>query len=162
MEVRMRVRTALFVVLSVALSNVPQAQSSREDEVVQVMTAFTTAFNNLDWDAFRRLWSDAPVMFQASGDRVDPQGFEARWRQTFATIRQTAANRGVTQPPYQNVQPRDLRIDFPSDDVAVVTFHLGSAAQTRGRRMFVVARQPDKTWKITHLHASNVPPVPAQ
>jgi ketosteroid isomerase-like protein len=151
-------RVALFVMLVFCFSYSPQAQSSREDEVRAVMTAFVTAFNNLDWERFRKLWIDAPVMFLATGERVDPGDFEERWRGTFAAIREAAAKRGVTQPPYQNVQPRGLRIDFPADGVAVVTFHLGAAQQTVGRRMFVVARQPDSTWKLTHLHASNVPP----
>ena len=151
-------RAAVLIVLVIFFSHSAQAQSGRDDEVRAVMTAFVTAFNNLDWEPFRKLWIDAPVMFLQTGERVDPGGFEERWRATFATIRDAAGKRGVTQPPYQNVQPRELRIDFPSDDVAVVTFHLGAAQQTLGRRMFVVARQPDKTWKLTHLHASNVPP----
>jgi hypothetical protein len=44
-------------------------------------------------------------------------------------VRDAAQRRGQTQPPFQNVEPRDLRIDFPGQDVAVVTFHLGSSGR---------------------------------
>ena len=40
-------------------------------------------------------------------------------------------------------------------DVAVVTFHLGNVGGNIGRRFFVLARSGD-SWKITHLHASNM------
>jgi hypothetical protein len=90
------------------------------------------------------------------GPRIDdPETFDAVWKRFFETSRQRAAQSGVAAPPFMKIDPRDLRIDFPGSDVAVVTFHLGSSASAIGRRMFVVARTP-LGWKITHLHASSL------
>ncbi len=124
---------------------------------------FLTAFNNLDWPAFKKCWSDRPVVFypsavpQPSGRRTDEWAdFEAAWGRQFGAMRETATKRGVTHPPYQNIEPKDVRIDFPAPTVAVVTFHLGPENGVLGRRMLVVVKVADG-WKITHLHASNFP-----
>ncbi len=69
-------------------------------------------------------------------------------------MRESAAKRGVTQAPFQNIEPKDTRIDFPTASVAVVTFHLGPDNRVLGRRMLVLVKGADG-WKISHLHASN-------
>jgi hypothetical protein len=67
-----------------------------------------------------------------------------------------AGRQGVTKAPFQDIQPKDMRIDFPSPSIAVVTFHLGPAnTNVIGRRMFVLAKT-EAGWKITHLHASTL------
>jgi len=125
------------------------------------MDNFLTAFNNLDWPAFRQCWADDPVVFFPSpvgpgGRRIDNlEAFESVWRRQFDQIREGAASRGVTKAPFQQLQPKDLRIDFPAPSVAVVTFHLGPGRNGLGRRMFVIAKT-EAGWKITHLHASNL------
>jgi ketosteroid isomerase-like protein len=139
------------------------AQQPQETEVRSLIADFLKAFNNLDWAAFRKCWVDNPVVFFPSaaanptGKRIDDlPSFDATWRRQFDLIRENAQRRGVTGPPFQNLAPKDLRIDFPAPTVAVVTFHLGpSQNNSLGRRMFVVAKTPDG-WKITHLHASNL------
>lgn len=125
------------------------------------MADFLKAFNNLDWPAFRKCWVDNPVVFYPSlepnpaGKRVDDlASFEIAWRRQFDLIRNGAAKRGVTKPPFMNIEPQDLRVDFPAPTVAVVTFHLGSSSNV-SRRMFVVVKTAEG-WKITHLHASNL------
>ena len=142
----------------------PERQEPSADEVRvrEVMSSFLTAFNNLDWPAFRAVWSERPVIFFPStdngysGERIDdPIRFNTVWQTLFDRIKTNATKGGATKPPYQNLQPRDLRIDFPSRDVAVVTFHLGAVGGNIGRRMFVLGRSGD-IWKITHLHASNI------
>ena len=97
------------------------------------------------------------VAANPTGKRIDDaSSFEATWRHRFDLIRGGAEKRGVTAPPFQNLQPKDLRIDFPAPTVAVVTFHLGpSPNNSLARRMFVVSKTADG-WKITHLHASNL------
>jgi hypothetical protein len=87
-------------------------------------------------------------------DRAD---FETVWRRQFDATRGAAAKRGVTRAPFQNIEPRDVRVDFPASTVAVVTFHLDLSGNVPGRRMFVVAKTAG-AWKITHLHASNMSP----
>ena len=138
------------------------AQPTQEAEVRSLMADFIKAFNNLDWPAFRKCWVDHPVLFHPSvlqnptGKRIDDlPGFEDSWRGQFDRTREFAGQRGVTGPPFQNIVPKDLRVDFPGPNVAVVTFHLGPNNGFIGRRMFVVAKTADG-WKITHLHASNL------
>ena len=137
------------------------AQPAPEAQVRQLMGDFLTAFNNLDWQAFRRCWVANPVVFFPA--LVEPTGrptedaaaFEDVWHRQFELIRNNAARRGVTKAPFQDIQPKDLRIDFPSPSVAVVTFHLRHNNNVLGRRMFVLAKT-EAGWKITHLHASNL------
>ena len=148
-----------FLLLTVCLS----AQPSSEAEVRGLLSDFLTAFNNLDWQPFRKCWTDKPVVFypslvpNATGRRTDElAGFESAWRRQFDVIREAAVKRGQTQAPFQNIEPKDVRIDFPSDTVAVVTFHLGPNNNVLGRRMLVVVKTA-AGWKISHLHASNLP-----
>jgi hypothetical protein len=138
------------------------AQASTEAEVRGVMNAFLAAFQDLDWPAFRKCLADRPVVFHPTaairpeGSRIDdPQTFDTVWLGFFETVRKSAAKQGVATPPFMKLEPNDLRIDFPSPDVAVVTFHLRSSTSSIGRRMFVLARTA-AGWKITHLHASNL------
>lgn len=141
------------------------AQPTPEAHVRELMGNFLTAFNNLDWPAFRQCWVDNPVVFFPS---VEPTGkrsenaatFEAVWHRQFDLTRAAAARRGVTKARFQQLEPKDLRIDFPAPTVAVVTFHLGPGRNGVGRRMFVVAKT-DAGWKITHLHASNLSLTPS-
>jgi ketosteroid isomerase-like protein len=56
---------------------------------------------------------------------------------------------------FLNIEPKDIRVDFPAPTIAVVTFHLGPTNGALGRRMFVIAKTSGG-WKITHLHASNL------
>ena len=154
--------------LQVLLAGCLFAQPSPETEVRRVLNDFLTAFNNLDWPAFRQCWVDDPVVFypstvpNPSGKRTENSAeFEAAWRRQFDLAHETAAKRGVTKAPFQNIQPQDVRVDFPVPTVAVVTFHLGRSETSVGRRMFVIAKT-GSGWKITHLHASNLSLVPAK
>jgi ketosteroid isomerase-like protein len=137
------------------------AQPAPETQVRQLMGDFLTAFNNLDWQTFRRCWVANPVVFfpalvEPTGKATaDAAAFEDVWQRQFELIRNNAARRGVTKAPFQDIQPKELRIDFPSPSVAVVTFHLGPKNNVLARRMFVLAKT-EAGWKITHLHASNL------
>ena len=128
---------------------------AQEAEVRQLVDAFVVALENLDWDAFRKCWSDNPVLYSPT-DTLRREGpvFESEWQAQFQQLRQAAAARGVTKPPYLRVDPKDLRIDFPTLNSAVVTFHLTDANRPR-RRMLVVAKNP-AGWKITHLNNSDI------
>jgi ketosteroid isomerase-like protein len=139
------------------------AQSAQEAEVRALIAHLLGAFNNLDWPAFKRCWNDRPVVFypsavpQPTGKRTDEWAdFEAAWARQFRAMREAAAKRGVTHPPFQNIEPKDVRIDFPAPSVAVVTFHLGPDSGVLGRRMLVIVKGSEG-WKITQMHASNFP-----
>ena len=138
------------------------AQPTSEIQVRLLLGNFLKAFDRLDWPAFRECFVAQPVVFfpstiQPNGKRVDDgPGFDEVWHRQFDSIRQDAATRGVTSAPFMDLKPTNLRIDFPAPTVAVVTFHLGPNNRVLSRRMFVVA-QTEAGWKITHLHASNLP-----
>ena len=141
----------LTFVLCVLSVNV-QAQDS---DVRRLMAAFIGALQNLDWPAFRQCWADNPVLYgNADTTRREGASFESEWRMGFQQMREAAAARGVTSAPYVKVDPEDMRIDFPSPTVAVVTFHLTSLNRLR-RRMFVAAKT-GSGWKITHLDVSDI------
>ncbi len=55
-------------------------------------------------------------------------------------------------PPYQNIQPKDVEIQMFEKGAAILTFHL-PGDETFGRRTFGFQKQKGK-WLIAHLHAS--------
>jgi hypothetical protein len=58
-----------------------------------------------------------------------------------------------------DIQPRDLHLQI-AGDIAIVTFHLDDLPGFLNRRTIVLQKQTS-TWKIIHLHASEVA-IPAQ
>jgi hypothetical protein len=126
------------------------------ETVEQALSRFLTAFDNLDWPAFRACFNDRPTMFHPSPPnirRVDtPEEFEAAWHVVFERIRKNSSR---TSPPYMKLSPTDLRIDPLADNVSLVTFHLiGDGKLSRRTLIF---RHYDDGWKIVHIHASNLP-----
>jgi hypothetical protein len=136
-------------------------QPAPESEVRQLMVNFVTAFENLDWPAFRQCWVENPVVFfpaldmRPGGMRTDNASeFNSAWQRVFDEARQNMTKSGVRKAPFFQINPEDLRIDFPAPTVAVVTFHLHGGTGI-GRRMFVVVKTA-AGWKISHLHASSM------
>jgi len=111
---------------------------------------FIVAFNNLEWEKFRNSFSnDATVFFpfiQAPHRANGRAEVEPLFKQVFDGLRKRKPN-----PPYQNIQPKDVQIQMLKD-VAILTFHL-PGDDTFGRRTFVFRKQNGK-WLIAHLHAS--------
>jgi ketosteroid isomerase-like protein len=118
------------------------------------LTRFLTAFENLDWDAFRASFADDATVFFPLPEppaRFDGHAaVEARFRAVFDAIRAGHPN----GPPFHRLIPEDLRIDPLGHDAAIVTFHLRNAE--RVARRTIVFRRTAQGWKIAHLHASNV------
>ena len=84
--------------------------------------------------------------------RIDtPEQFEKAWLGVFARIKRQS---GRAAPPYMDLQPKDLKIQLLSPDVALATFHLLDGT-TLSRRTIVLKRYP-AGWKIVHIHASNL------
>jgi ketosteroid isomerase-like protein len=143
----------------------PAAGQDRQAEVREATSKFLTAFNNLDWEGFRRCWESTASMFGAtvmfpplrgittasSARRVSGSEAEAVWRQVFSAVRERS---GRIAPPYQNIQPQDLAIDMVGDSAAVATFHLGD--DKRISRRTLVWKNTSGGWKIVHLHASAI------
>ncbi len=128
-------------------------------DVEQAMSRFLTAFDNLDWPAFRDCFSESPTVFfpfPQAAQRAEGEAFDKTWRSFFDSARKQAAGRGKTAPPFMEIKPKDMRIDRVTDEVAVVTFHLGTEPRLN-RRTFVLQKFPNG-WKIVHLHASYLTP----
>ena len=121
------------------------------------MSRFLKAFNDYDLPMFWVFFdSEATVFFPETPNAISPKRLkgsdvEAAWRALFETGKKIS---GRTTPPYKNTTAQDLLVDHVSNDVAVVTFHLGTDASI-GRRTFVWKHSPSG-WKIVHLHASNL------
>jgi ketosteroid isomerase-like protein len=128
------------------------ARPSPEIEVRKTLAEFIQAFDNLNWDKFRSFFSaDATVFFprQFPSRAQGRAEIEAGFRQVFEQIRA-----GKSLPPYMDIQPRSLLVQV-SGDVAIATFHLDDRAGFLNRRTIVLSRKSG-SWKIIHLHASEV------
>jgi ketosteroid isomerase-like protein len=155
-----------MVAVAVLLAGLSGTVRAQEPDVRQLMTAFITALQNLDWPAFRECWAEKPVMYgPENSTRDEGPTFESAWKEQFQRMREAAAARGATGAPYTKIDPQDMRIDFPTPTVAVVTFHLANSSRTSprgavtGRRMLVVVKTA-MGWKITHMNNSDVAPRP--
>ena len=120
--------------------------------IQRAAAAFIEAFNNLDWERFRYCFSDDATIFFPSRSGDSPHRangrdeIEARFKPGFDEIRKSKPN-----PPYLNIEPKDLKIQMLRDG-AIVTFHL-DGDDSVGRRTVVFQKRKGK-WLIVHLHAS--------
>lgn len=141
-----------------ALDRLPASQStwpSDSAEVFATVRRFLTAFEGLDWPAFRASFEDSATVFHPAADMAERiQGraaIDSTFGRVFAEIRK-AAPRG---PPFQHLPPLDLRIASLGPGLALVTFHLRNDGRL-GRRSLILHRA-GRVWRIVHLHASNIP-----
>ena len=132
-------------------------QPASETEVRTTLSNFIQAFDNLEWDSFRKAFDDNATVFYP---RAFPQRANGRaeYEQTFKKVFEQIRG-SKTKPPYMVIQPRDLKIQM-FGDVAIVTFHLDDRPGFLNRRTIVLQKTP-AGWKIVHLHASEVS-LPAQ
>jgi len=54
-----------------------------------------------------------------------------------------------------DLQPKDLQIQFAGGEVAIATFYLEDHPGFLNRRTIVLQKM-NKSWKIIHIHASEV------
>jgi SnoaL-like domain len=132
-----------------------QAAGARTASVEEALSVFITAFDNLDWLAFRECFSASGTIFHPSAPnirRIDgPEQFEQAWLGVFERIKRSSDR---NTPPYMNLKPLDLRAENLSADVPLVTFHLMDR-DVLDRRTLIFKRESD-VWKIVHIHASNL------
>jgi hypothetical protein len=135
--------------------------SQKRATIEQALSSFLTAFNNLDWPAFRACFSDDATVFHPAAPNVmrneSPEQFDNAWLGVFERIKRTS---GRPAPPYMDLKPQDLRVNQLSPEVGLVTFHLIDG-NTVSRRTLVLKLFPDG-WKIVHIHASNIVSAPSQ
>jgi ketosteroid isomerase-like protein len=120
------------------------------------LTEFLTAFENLDWEAFRACFDDRATVFfpiPEPPQRFDGRAaFEAHFQQVFKAIRSAAPS----GPPFHHLDPEDLHIEALGPDAALASFHLRN--NQRIARRTIVFKRTARGWRIAHLHASNVAP----
>ena len=155
-----------LVTASMLLLDPTEGAAQASSDVEAAMIGFLTALNDLDGQKFRHSWDANATMFGAVASfatppvgvsttslakRLDGSALNTVWKEIFDEIRKRS---GRSAPPYQKVQPQDMRIDLLGVDAAVVTFHLGNSGGV-SRRTFVW-RRSEEGWKIVHMHASMI------
>jgi ketosteroid isomerase-like protein len=154
-------RAALALALATGACAVRRGPSpgSRPEDTAGVEAAlrrFLTAFENLDWEKFRASFADEACVFFPSAATPERfcgrDAFEARFRRVFDGIRGEA----TSGPPYHSLRPEGLRIEALGEAASLASFTL-SSEQRGARRRTVVLRRIAGSWRIVHLHASNVP-----
>ena len=149
----MTMRTMLTVfLLTLAAIAAPVDAKPSETEVRETLSKFIQAFDNLDWDGFRGFFADDATVFYPRDVPIRATGhreIEAQFQKVFEQIRGKRS-----KPPYMHIQPRSLAIQM-FGDVAVATFHLDDRPGELNRRTIVLHRDGG-TWKIVHIHASEV------
>jgi ketosteroid isomerase-like protein len=147
------IRTVLAMLLLVGVG-FAQAGARTPESLERRLSGFVTAFDDLDWEKFRTFFTEDATVFHPAAPnlkRTDGrEAFEQAWLGVFERIRK---NSGKTAPPYMELQPKDVRIQYLEDDVALVTFHLDDGV-VLGRRTMVWKRE-GLVWRIVHVHASN-------
>lgn len=140
------------------------AESPPETAVRDTLMSFLKAFENCDLPAMEAAFAgeavsfDRTVMSVAGAPNLDRNtyrrvaGMPPGMRALATHLPQT-----VPGPPYQSLVPLDLLIQA-TNDMAVCTFHLESP-HILCRRTIVLQRR-DGSWKIIHIHASNVDDTP--
>jgi ketosteroid isomerase-like protein len=130
-------------------------RSSLED-IQAALSSFIEAFNDLDWDRFCACFAQDATVFHpdnpetASLERVEGKAaIERSFRPVFDAARQHTAG-----PLYQRIEPKHVRVQVFSS-AAVVSFEFDRPQASMGRRTLVLEERSG-TWKIVHLHASNV------
>ena len=150
MKLRMLISLALLLVFPV---NAISQSSPHSSDLNIALARFVTAFDNLDWDAFRLSFEDDATVFYPRAIPARAHGrpeFEHSFKTVFEQIRG-----GRTSPPYMDIQPKDLLVQDVGDSIAIVTFHLTDRPGFLNRRTMVWHRTHG-VWRIAHLHASEV------
>ena len=141
----------LTLIPQLLMSQVRPAEGA-ETEIHTFLSEFITAFDNLDWERFRNAFADEATVFypRTMANRANGRAeFEQHFKKVFEQIRA-----GRSKGPYMDLQPRELRIQLLGE-VAIVTFHLDDRPGFINRRTLVL-HKTEASWKILHLHASEV------
>jgi ketosteroid isomerase-like protein len=78
---------------------------SAESDVRDVLANFISAFDNLDWEAFRLAFDDNATVFYSRAFPERANG-RAQFEKTFKIVFQQIRD-GKTRAPYMDLQPKD-------------------------------------------------------
>jgi len=133
------------------------ASNQKAAPVQEALSAFLTAFDNLDWpysaivSARRQLFSSRRrrtlgelILPNSSKRHGSPSSSESR-RVLIGLLNHTLL-----------LNRSDLRVEELSEEVALVTFHLVDGGLVNRRTL--VFKHKTSGWKIVHIHASNIAP----
>jgi hypothetical protein len=149
---------SLFVALS--LTYVPSVAGACGATPKSAFDKFITAFNALDWDAFRACLADSVSLFNPDiPDVVSLRRLDGRAdvERSFRVVFDSAAASGP-QPRGPNIHPEHVALQQFSD-TAILTFEFRRSEYSFGRRSMFLAKQ-NGSWVILHIHASNVSSTP--
>lgn len=140
------VLAALMPVGALACGSSPQA----------AFGTFIAAFNSLDWPTLRSCLADSVSLFgpanpgAVSLHRLDGRAaVERSFRAVF-----DAASADGAEPRGPDIRPQNVLLQQISG-AALVTFEFERAEHSFGRRSILFSKQGG-TWRIVHIHASNV------
>ena len=150
---------ALIGIFQVACTD---SYQTGEDEraVRETLATFIQAFENGDLEVMEASFGESALTFPRaimSGELQSPirnseyrrvRGIDPQMRMLIA-----GWHEGGSSAPFMSLEPKDLEVQMFTD-AAVVSFHLEDG-RALSRRTFVLARE-EGSWKIIHLHASNV------
>ena len=132
-----------------------QAAAQVEIEILKFTRHFLKAFENLDMPTFSACFAeDATAFFPSPEPPLRFSGkpaIQAQFEIVFAAIRKSA-NAG---PPFHRLDAQDFLVQIIGAETALVSFHLQNSERI-ARRTLVLVKSEDG-WRISHLHASNVP-----
>lgn len=148
----MKIHKLILLIFFTCSLTFVQAQSKDSLEVLHKTQVFVKAFVAFDWDTFRNCFTDDATIFYPTWEegsrRMGRKEFEKAWTEIFPEFIDT------TQKFDLKIEPQNIHIQL-YDQTAIVTFHLGEQTKILSRRTLVFIKQKN-TWKIAHLHASNI------
>jgi len=157
-EALMRVsQTGALAFIALFCASCQTVQYGRGDAAPRAaLDQFISAFDNLDWEAFRRCFADSASLFNPdipeaiSLHRMDGRvDIERNFRAVF-----DAAGAGTDNKHSPNIHPENVRVQS-FGDTAIITFEFRRSEHSIGRRT-VVLNKLKGSWLIVHMHASNV------
>jgi ketosteroid isomerase-like protein len=125
-------------------------------EVRAAVDGFIDALNRLDVAAMERHFADDVTAFVPQA-----QAELAVGRAAVTNIFRRFADRVRPTTPRLALEARDVRVAV-GDPLAVVTLHVRDGDGRMLRRRTFVLRRADGRWRISHLHASDLPADPAR
>ncbi len=139
----------LFVLTSLTIS----VRAQNDSLAVKVsVEKFLTAFNSLEWEPFRKYFTDDATIFFPDWEQATRvsgiNNVEKTWLELFPEFKDSTSTLTL------GIAPRDIKIQMYGP-TAIVTFHLGKGEKYLSRRTLVMVKAKDD-WKIAHLHASTL------
>lgn len=141
-----------IIILSLLINFSVTAQHKDSIAVMKSVNNFVAAFNNFNWNTFRESFNDDATMFHPFWNQArriqGRQEIETAWLTIFSEFVETTNSRKL------QISPKDINLQL-FRQTAIVTFHLGDGLNTLSRRTLIMIKK-NRSWKISHLHASSV------